>query len=542
MKKTLTIAQRVGLSAGFLCTVLAGIVIFGIASVVRINRISDSIVKDALPGLIDAQKVRALAAANQIAFYRLLRSSIPEERRALTAEMSANTAVIDEALADYEKTIYDPADRRNFDLLKTRRVESLKARADALASIDADAATLNAKLEAQFAAYTTYSKIIDVIADYNAHNGDVRGGVLSNQVSTDIRVFSTIGILSLIVGIGSATIAVLGIRRVLQEVASTLGAGAEQTAAAASQVSASSQSLASGATQQASSLEETSAALAEMASMTKKNSESAAQAKTLSNETRQAAESGAASMAEMKKAMDAIKESSASIGKIVKTIDEIAFQTNILALNAAVEAARAGEAGAGFAVVADEVRSLAQRSAESAKETAARIEDSVLRSEYGVKISTEVAANFERIVSKARNVDELVGEIAASSNEQSQGIGQVNSAVLQIDKVTQTNTAGAEEAASAAEELNAQSEMMRDSVRSLQQLVGDRTRVGAPSQTRARENGAPERKPAKRAASPHVRSTSIAEMPAALQSRISVGVPAMVLNGNGHADVDEYFK
>jgi methyl-accepting chemotaxis protein len=170
--------------------------------------------------------------------------------------------------------------------------------------------------------------------------------------------------------------------------------------------------------------------------------------------------------------MDAIKDSSANIAKIVKTIDEIAFQTNILALNAAVEAARAGEAGAGFAVVAEEVRNLAQRSAQSAKETAARIEDSVTRSEHGVIISAKVVESFDEIVTKARKVDDLIAEIATASNEQNEGIGQVTLAVSQMDKVTQSSAANAEETASASEELSAQAEMMRDNVRTLQALVG----------------------------------------------------------------------
>jgi len=180
-------------------------------------------------------------------------------------------------------------------------------------------------------------------------------------------------------------------------------------------------------------------------------------------------------------AMDAIKTSSADIAKIIKTIDEIAFQTNILALNAAVEAARAGEAGAGFAVVADEVRNLAQRCAQAAKETASKIEDAVQKSAVGADISAKVAKSLEEIVGKARQVDEMAGEVAAASQEQSQGISQVNIAVTQMDKVTQSNAANAEESAAAAEELTAQAESLKDAVSELLRLVDGQGRQAAAS-------------------------------------------------------------
>lgn len=228
--------------------------------------------------------------------------------------------------------------------------------------------------------------------------------------------------------------------------------------------------------------------------MTKKNAESATEAKGLANQTRIAADGGSASMVEMEKAMAGIKESSQRIGKIVKAIDEIAFQTNILALNAAVEAARAGEAGAGFAVVAEEVRNLAQRSAQSAKETASSIEDALQRSNNGVQISGQVSLSFREIVEKARQVDELVGEIARASTEQSQGVGQVTVAVSQMDKVTQSNAASAEESAAASEELTAQAEVMRESIHDLQTLVG-----GIPQFSHRRREVGALRSPAKSA-------------------------------------------
>jgi methyl-accepting chemotaxis protein len=237
-------------------------------------------------------------------------------------------------------------------------------------------------------------------------------------------------------------------------------------------VASSSQSLADGASEQAASLEETSASLEELSSMTKRNSESAQQAKIAAGQARASADSGAERMQAMQAAVQAIMASSTEISKILKTIDDIAFQTNILALNAAVEAARAGVAGAGFAVVAEEVRALAQRSAQAARETAAKIEDSTIKSQQGVQISTEVAKGFETIQQQIRQLDQLVGEIATASHEQNQGIGQVTTAVSQMDKVTQSTSATAEETAAASHDLTAQADALREVITGLQTLIG----------------------------------------------------------------------
>ena len=223
-------------------------------------------------------------------------------------------------------------------------------------------------------------------------------------------------------------------------------------------------------------------------------------------------------MQTMAVAMNDIKGSSDEVAKIIKTIDEIAFQTNILALNAAVEAARAGEAGMGFAVVADEVRNLAQRAAQAAKETSGKIETAVTKTTQGVQISAKVAQSLQEIVAKVRQVDELAAEVAAASREQSQGIEQVNTAVTQMDKVTQSSAATAEESASASEELNAQAEVLRDAVGDLLKLVDGR-------------------KPAENAqVSARPLATKIVRRPVQKDVTFKVGGPVKVsVRRNGHA-------
>jgi methyl-accepting chemotaxis protein len=260
--------------------------------------------------------------------------------------------------------------------------------------------------------------------------------------------------------------------RTLSQLAESLGNGSRQAASASNQVSASSQSLAQGASEQAASLEETSSALEEMSSMTKRNAETAQQAAALSAEAKESADKGNTAMSRMSTAINEIQTSATETAKIIKVIDEIAFQTNLLALNAAVEAARAGEAGKGFAVVAEEVRNLAMRSAEAAKNTAAMIEGSVGNARNGVAIAAEVAKTLAEITAVNTKVNALIGEIAAASNEQAQGIGQVNSSVTQMDTVTQSNAAAAEESASASEELASQAEQLKQMAAKLSHLVG----------------------------------------------------------------------
>jgi methyl-accepting chemotaxis protein len=298
----------------------------------------------------------------------------------------------------------------------------------------------------------------------------------SNNVGGIVSSSKFIAITMLLAGVliafAATFIITRSITKPIKAVADAISLGADQTFSASSQVTSSSQSLAEGASEQAASVEETSSSLEETASMAKQNAENAQKVNDLAKQARAAAERGTEDMKTMSMAMQSIKTSSDEVAKIIKTIDEIAFQTNILALNAAVEAARAGEAGMGFAVVADEVRNLAQRSAQAAKETAAKIEGALSSTVQGVLFSAKVAESLNEIVVKARQVDELAAQATLASKEQTSGITQINAAVGQMDKVTQSNAANAEECAAAAEELNAQAQVMKQSVTELLQLVG----------------------------------------------------------------------
>ncbi len=262
------------------------------------------------------------------------------------------------------------------------------------------------------------------------------------------------------------------LNRTLRKIIGSLQENSSHLDSASREVSDSSQSLARSASEQAAALEETTSALEEMSSMTKQNADTAQKASSLSAEAQDAAGKGNLAVQKMGSAINDIQKSATATAKIIKVIDEIAFQTNLLALNAAVEAARAGEAGKGFAVVAEEVRNLAKRSAEAARSTAAMIEESVTNAKNGVAVSSDVARMLEVITTSSTKANSLISEIAAASGEQAKGIEQVNTAVGQMDKVTQSNAANAEESASAAQELSCEAQRLDGAVHELMGLVG----------------------------------------------------------------------
>jgi len=255
-----------------------------------------------------------------------------------------------------------------------------------------------------------------------------------------------------------------GMQSRLSGVVANVRGNAEGVATASAQIAQGNNDLSARTEQQASALEETAASMEELSSTVRQNADNALQANQLAQNASTVAAQGGAVVAQVVETMKDINDSSRRIADITGVIDGIAFQTNILALNAAVEAARAGEQGRGFAVVASEVRSLAQRSAEAAKEIKGLIGASVERVEQGTALVDQAGATMNEVVASIRRVTDIVGEISAASTEQSSGVAQVGEAVTQMDQATQQNAALVEESAAAAASLKTQAEQMVDSV------------------------------------------------------------------------------
>lgn len=297
------------------------------------------------------------------------------------------------------------------------------------------------------------------------------GKIMLETYNSSIKISVAFAFVCVVFGIMLSILITWSITKPINQIVDSLTEGSNQVAAASNQLSSSSQQLAEGSAEQSSSLQETSSTLEESASMIQQNTENTKQAAMLSEEVKAVSDQGNKQMQEMTESMNEIKKSSDQISKVIKVIDDIAFQTNILALNAAVEAARAGEAGMGFAVVAEEVRNLAQRSAQAAKDTAGMIEKNIELSENGVNVTQTIRETLGEIAIQAKKMSDLMAEVAASGQEQAQGISQINKALVQMETVVQQNAANAEESASASEELSAQARNLKEMIQQLVILV-----------------------------------------------------------------------
>ena len=355
------------------------------------------------------------------------------------------------------------------------------------------------QLETVGTLWTTFSKNLDLVLEGRHGDENLIQWIISNNVpllqamnkavsmmqtqsEEKIRTLILTQLGAVIIGIIMilvATLVIVSISRKLNAITRSLNRSADIVNDGSNAIAGSGTLLADGASSQAASIEQTSAALTELAAMTETNERNAKETNVLMQEAADLVKATNASMAEFTASMEGIISASRETSKIIKTIDEIAFQTNLLALNAAVEAARAGEAGAGFAVVADEVRQLAIRSAEAARSTSGLIEQTITNIDRGGALLTSVNEEFGKVLEKTGSAVVMIAEISSASEQQSQGLGQISSAVQELDKVVQENAATAEESAKSSHEMNTQAVYLKGIVNDIVALTGSGRAMGS---------------------------------------------------------------
>jgi methyl-accepting chemotaxis protein len=386
-------------------------------------------------------------------------------------------------LVDAQQRAREIFDQETLPALQETQVAMKALRARALAGVQGIKKAGEIFATQTTPALTDVQKWLGEITKTTHEAAETRNASMQTQAASSRTMVTAIGAGGILAAIVLSFLIARSLIKLLKRVVAGLNEGAAQVYDASAQVSTASQQLAEGASEQASSLEETSSAIEEMASSMRVSADNARQANQLAGQARTAAADGDKTVTRLNATMGGINESSEKIGKIIKVIEEIAFQTNLLALNAAVEAARAGEHGKGFAVVAEEVRNLAKRAASAARETTGLIEGAAGRAREGVTVAQDVGKVLGAIVGDVAQVSDLVGGISTASQEQAQGVEQINVAISELDKVTQNNAANSEESAAAAEELSAQSENLRNMVGELLALVGGQGAQAAAGET-----------------------------------------------------------
>ncbi len=476
MKSNWTIGTKLTISCSAMLALMIGMAFMSLAGTSSLNRQLETATQNTarrlqLGGAMDTAGSDMLASMRGVELFAFAKDAARVQ--ASKEQFDAAAAASQKAIDEVRGLLVSEESKR----LINQEQEELTAWRAVTAEVE-QAAARNNPVEAMHIAMTKGVPI------YKANMRDARlFRELENRILADQRVAGTpiynalrwasLAVLALTLLAGTVLLVVVRhSSRILRHTAMELSQASGQVSSAAAQISSSSQSLANGASGQAASIQETSASAEEISAMTRRNADDSRSAANLMNETSQVVQEANQTLEQMEGSMQEINASSEKIAKLIKVIDGIAFQTNILALNAAVEAARAGDAGLGFAVVADEVRNLAQRSAQAAKDTADMIEESIARSTEGKSKVELVSQAIHSITDKATAVKALIDSLHVSSGEQARGVDQISSSITQMEQVTQSTAASAEETASAGEELSSQASALNAIVGNLEALVG----------------------------------------------------------------------
>ena len=470
----MSIGKKITLSFAAFVALLVTLGIIAILNLGSINASLQLVSSEGLPGIHQIVGLMASAKEQKVSMLQHIASADAGEKAAFEREISDGDAQVRKSLDEILRLVHSPQARD--------AVQKISAAQDDMLRVWSKIQPLSRAGQTKEAAAVWTSegvsagrarqRTIDSLSDILRNDSETLAqAAAENARSARTWIWIVLSVSLLLCG-GCGYWIVRGIGLSLGKSVHDLTRNAELVSSAAGQVSSSSQSLANGATRQAASLEETSASTEEIASMVQKNAESCQQVVMEMAQVDSKVVEANRALEQMVGSMQEINSSSRNISKIIKVIDEIAFQTNILSLNAAVEAARAGEAGMGFAVVAEEVRNLAQRSAQSARDTATLIEESISRSAEGQTKLGLVASAIRGITESAATVKNLVDEVSQGSQDQARGINHVSKAVAEMDKLVQTTAASAEESAAASQELSGQAEAMMKVVKGLHVLVG----------------------------------------------------------------------
>ncbi|MCX6597563.1 MAG: methyl-accepting chemotaxis protein [Acidobacteria bacterium] len=473
MRSQLSVGTKLTLVAGGLATVTLTVGLVALHSLASLNSKTQEIVLDPLPGMARISKVEAALHEWRGNAWRQLATTDQADIAAMERQMAQLKSEAETALKEYATTITTDEDRKLFAKIGPLLAEyyaGMNRAVELSHSIKQPEAL--AQASSTTSRFSELREVLRATSELNRRNGERMAAEASATYQSTWWILVLTAMVGLTVGGVSAALVIQGLTKSLRRAVKGLTSGSAEVASASGQLASSSNSLAQASSEQAASIEEVSASSITISARAAENQTHAHSAAMLVSSSQKSFEETDQALDLMVAAMVEINAQSGRIAKIIKVIDEIAFQTNILALNAAVEAARAGESGMGFAVVADEVRSLSHRCAQAARDTSDLIAESITKANAGKDRVDVVARNMRSITGEVSQIQALVVQVQSGSEAQGQGIRQVTASISQMQQVTQTTAASAEESSAAAQELSAQSVHLHGIVSDLASLVG----------------------------------------------------------------------